>query len=62
MSTIVYAIERVQTHAPAIREALRGKVPRDWDAHSAGKYRDPYDIFISGRAQLPAQETTQRSV
>jgi dTDP-4-amino-4,6-dideoxygalactose transaminase len=61
IATIAFAIRRSHEHAPAIRHALRGKVPCDWDAHSARHYRDPYDVFISERG-LPAQETAQKSV
>jgi dTDP-4-amino-4,6-dideoxygalactose transaminase len=56
ISTVVLAVRRIHDHAPAIRRALKDKVPTDWDTHSASRYRDPYDVFFSDRRPVPAPE------
>ena len=47
VATVALAIRRAHEWAAPIREALRGRVPRDWGAHSARFHRDPYDVLMA---------------
>jgi dTDP-4-amino-4,6-dideoxygalactose transaminase len=62
IAAIALAIRRCREHAPAIRQVLHGKVPRDWDAHSARRYCDPYDVFIRPRGAVDEAEAVAADV